>query len=204
MLLYSGSVDFNWVFVFKVKNTKSLDIKANSKTTMINIAALGLYMLLTTASGNPAALPAPEVVNSNTPVTSGLKEETPEEISRNVDVEAYVREYFSDIPIMAKVVKCESDNRQFGKNGKVLRGAVVAADVGAAQINEDYHLGRARGMNIDIYTLVGNLEYARFLYEEGGDHGEGLGTRPWLASFECWSKFDQLALNKNQSGSFTN
>jgi hypothetical protein len=163
---------------------------------MINIAAIGLYMLLTTASGNPAAVPAPDVVDSNIPVTSGLKEETLEEISRDVDVETYVREYFSDIPILAEVARCESGNRQFGKNGKVLRGIEVPADVGVMQINETYHLKRATNLGMNIHTLEGNLEYARFLYEEGGDHGESLGTRPWLASSKCWSKFDTLALNK--------
>lgn len=163
---------------------------------MINIAAIGLYMLLTTASGNPAAIPAPEIADSNTPVTSGLKEETPEEISRNVDVEAYVREYFSDIPIMAEVAKCESEFRQFDSRGRVLSGVAVPDDKGVMQINKHYHGVRAKALGIDIYTLEGNLEYARFLYEEGGDHGEGLGTRPWLASSKCWSKFDKLALNK--------
>lgn len=159
------------------------------------MAAIGLYMLLTTASGNPAALPAPTLADSNTPVTSGLKEEKVEDVN-DKDVEAYVRSYFSDLPILAEVARCESHFTQFTKSGKVLRGIEVPADVGVMQINEKYHLARAKSLGMDIYTLDGNLAYGRYLYEHGGDNGEGLGSRPWLASSKCWSKFDKLALNK--------
>ena len=88
------------------------------------------------------------------------------------DVEAHVREYFSDIPIMVEVARCESHFTQFTKSGKVLRGKAVPADVGVMQINETYHLDRASKLGYDIHTLDGNLDYARHLYEEQElDHG---------------------------------
>ena len=94
-------------------------------------------------------------------------------------VEQYVRIYFSDIPIMAEISECESRFRQFDTDGNVLRGEQNRRDVGAMQINEDYHLDAALNLNIDLYTLEGNLSYARELYEE-------MGTNPWKYSKKCW------------------
>ncbi len=49
------------------------------------------------------------------------------------------------------------------------------------QINEKYHLKRSQTLGYDIYTLTGNLAYAKRLYEEEG-------TKPWKASAPCWLK----------------
>ena len=38
------------------------------------------------------------------------------------DVEAYVRAYFADIPVMVRVAKCESGFRQYNDNGNPLYG----------------------------------------------------------------------------------
>ena len=93
--------------------------------------------------------------------------------------EQYVRIYFSDIPIMAEISECESRFRQFDNNGDVLRGEQNPRDVGVMQINEDYHLDTALEKGIDLYTLEGNLAYARDLYEK-------MGTSPWKYSKKCW------------------
>ena len=37
-------------------------------------------------------------------------------------VEATVREYFADIPVMIEIARCESKFRQFADSGNVLRG----------------------------------------------------------------------------------
>ncbi len=158
---------------------------------MINIAALGLYMLLTSVSNAPQAITAPIAVDNSGIVVENQKKESTEEVDKNV--EAYVRNYFKDIPILAEVSRCESGFRQFGKDGKVLRGMAVPADVGVMQINEKYHGARAKKLGYDIYTLDGNLGYARYLYEHGGDNGDSLGNRPWLASAPCWGK---IAVNR--------
>lgn len=151
-------------------------------------------MLLTGISGNPDAIPAPKVADS-VPIiviSENRKEESTEET--DVNVEAYVRDYFKDIPILAEVARCESHFTQFTKSGQVLRGRAVAEDVGVMQINETYHLAESKKLGINIYTLDGNLAYARHLYESKDEGGKGLGSRPWLASSKCWSKFDKLAL----------
>ena len=101
----------------------------------------------------------------------------------NAKVESAVREYFSDIPLMAEIAKCESHFRQFEKDGSIFRGKVNDRDVGALQINEYYHAKRAQKLGIDIYTVKGNMEYARVLYEESG-------SQPWISSSPCWMKSD--------------
>ncbi len=94
-------------------------------------------------------------------------------------VEQYVRSYFADIPVMADIASCESKFRQFGADGKVKRG-VNPDDVGVMQINQYYHGKEAAGMGINIMSIEGNVEFARFLYEREG-------TMPWLSSSKCWA-----------------
>lgn len=94
-------------------------------------------------------------------------------------VEQYVRIYFSDVPILAEIAECESRFRHFDTRGNVLRGEENPRDVGVMQINEDFHLDTALESNVDLYTLEGNLQYARSLYEK-------MGTKPWKYSQKCW------------------
>jgi hypothetical protein len=151
---------------------------------MINIAALGLYMFLTGVTGTTDAATAPIIDDSTVILVEAPKEESTNEI--DVNVEAYVREYFKDTPILAEIARCESHFTQFTKSGKVLRGRVVPQDVGVMQINETYHLKESKKLGFDIYTLDGNLAYGQYLYEK-------LGARPWLASSPCWGK---VAVNR--------
>lgn len=88
---------------------------------------------------------------------------------------------------MRKIAYCESRNRQFDKNGSVIRGVVNSKDVGIFQINERYHLSDSLKMGINIHTVEGNLEYAKYLYEKQG-------TRPWNSSRPCWGNTEKLAL----------
>jgi hypothetical protein len=105
----------------------------------------------------------------------------PKKLDRNAEVESKVRLYFADTPIMAEVIKCESRFRQFNSDGSTLRGIVNSQDVGIAQVNEYYHLKRAKKLGYDIYTVEGNMAYAKLLYEEEG-------TDPWISSAPCWKK----------------
>ncbi len=90
---------------------------------------------------------------------------------------------------MTKVAACESQNRQYDKYGNILRGIANASDVGVLQINEEYHASVARKLGLDIYTIDGNVAYARYLYEKQG-------VKPWMSSSPCWSKFTDLAINR--------
>lgn len=102
-------------------------------------------------------------------------------VKNNNGVEERVRNYFSDIPLMAEVSRCESQFRQYDKVGSVFRGKVNDRDVGVMQINEHYHLERAKKLGYNIYTVAGNVAYARLLYTEEG-------TDPWSSSSPCWSR----------------
>jgi hypothetical protein len=94
--------------------------------------------------------------------------------------EEIVKAYFQDIPLLVKVAQCESNFRHTYNNGEILRGVANSQDIGIMQINERFHLERANKLDLDIYTIDGNLEYARFLYGKEG-------AKPWSASRKCWS-----------------
>lgn len=103
-----------------------------------------------------------------------------------MNTEAIVRSYFSDIPIMIEVARCESDFRHQLTDGTILVGRVDPADTGVMQINKRYHEATATAMQINLDDIYGNLAYARHLYEKQG-------TRPWNASMPCWG--NALAAN---------
>jgi hypothetical protein len=111
-------------------------------------------------------------------------------------VKEYVNEYFADEPILAAIAQCESQMRQFGANGQVLKNPHSTA-VGVFQIMSSIHGSLADDkLGLDINTLQGNAAYARYLYEKEG-------TRPWNSSKACWSKSQAykdsqaaLAINK--------
>jgi len=98
-----------------------------------------------------------------------------------INVKAFVTQYFADTPILARIAGCESQFRQFDKDGQVLRGEVVHQDVGVMQINETYQGALASALGYNIYTLQGNAAYGKWLY----DHE---GAQPWSSSSGCWAK----------------
>ena len=107
-------------------------------------------------------------------------------------VEQYVREYFAGAPIMAEIARCESRFKQFDNDGSIHRGTGNRSDLGVMQVNEYYHGKTARTLGLDLYTIQGNVAYAKYLYGKEG-------TRPWISSSPCWSKSrvaKELALNK--------
>ncbi|HEY4516274.1 MAG TPA: hypothetical protein VJH67_03760 [Candidatus Paceibacterota bacterium] len=119
-----------------------------------------------------------------------------ENVQSELTVEEYVNKYFSDVPVLVEVARCESQFRQHDKNGKTLVGFVNKSDKGVMQINEYYHLDRAEKLGIDLHTIEGNTAYARYLFEK-----EGL--QPWISSSKCWKKTEayskyrtELALNR--------
>lgn len=94
-------------------------------------------------------------------------------------VQVVVEDYFSDIPIMAEVARCESTYRHYLSDGSVLQGRVDNDDTGVMQINKRYHEETAIAMGLDLDDIEDNLHYARYLYERQG-------TQPWSASAPCW------------------
>ncbi len=97
------------------------------------------------------------------------------------NTEAIVREYFSDIPVMIQVAKCESTFQHTLTDGSVLRGKVDSRDTGVMQINTGYHAKTAAELGLNLENIYDNMKYARTLYERQG-------TQPWNASASCWSR----------------
>ena len=97
------------------------------------------------------------------------------------NTEARVREYFSDIPVMIQVARCESTFRHTLGDGSVLRGKVDARDTGVMQINTGYHGAASKKLGLDLTVLEDNMAYARHLYNKQG-------TQPWSASSPCWGR----------------
>ncbi len=119
-----------------------------------------------------------------------VREVSKKDVEKLMSTEQYIRQYFSDIPIMIEIAKCESTFRHLDSKGEVHRGKVNNADVGVMQINEYYHLETAEKENYNIYSIEGNTAYARKLYEKQG-------TQPWISSKACWGKYESaLAMNK--------
>jgi hypothetical protein len=149
---------------------------------------MGLVMIassLTSAtSGINAEVPPlvkTETVESLSREVLPKKEDEKIATDKNAMVEKYVKNYFSDIPIMVEIAKCESRFRQYEKDGRVLRGVQNNLDFGVMQINEYYHGEDSAKLGLDIETLEGNTTYARFLYEK-------YGVSPWSSSSKCWAK----------------
>lgn len=101
------------------------------------------------------------------------------QVGLNVDVESAVRAYFADTPVMVHIARCESKFRQYADSGNPLYGGYQGKMVGVFQVYEDIHGDFARGKGMDITTLDGNMQYAKYLYEREG-------TKPWISSFPCW------------------
>jgi hypothetical protein len=118
-------------------------------------------------------------VLSGTSAAAAVAPQTPPPAAQTV--QQYIETQFADTPIMIAVARCESHFRQFDKDGSVHRGVVNNKDVGVMQINEHYHLDTAKKLGIDIYSVEGNVQYAKYLYDQEG-------TTPWNSSSPCWDK----------------
>ncbi len=103
-------------------------------------------------------------------------------------MEKYLKEQYADTPVLVEIARCESEFRQFDKNGLVIHGRAVPDDIGLMQKNEFYHGSTAKNMGMDIYTVEGNIAYAKYLYKKNG-------TKDWTASKPCWSN-PTVAINK--------
>jgi hypothetical protein len=126
---------------------------------------------------------ASSTASSTAPTATSTASSTipaPVHIPTLAESEATVRAYFSDIPVMIAVAKCESSFREFNDNGTVMHGGYGNSMVGIYQIDPSVHRAKALSLGFNIDTIDGNIGYARYLYNH-------LGTTPWLSSFSCWN-----------------
>ena len=132
-----------------------------------------IIFLVTSLYGGSTNVAVAQDVNNNANTQAKIPVEKP------VTLENYVRDYFAETPVLAEIARCESNFRQVGKDGQVLRGTVDRSDVGLMQVNEYYHGQKAEDLGFDLTTVNGNLAYAKYLYDKEG-------TTPWNASGKCW------------------
>lgn len=139
-------------------------------------------------AGHTTARTTPSATTSSFIGSVAISEDFPPLVTTTKPLTARdtVKEYFADVPMLIDVARCESQFRHFDKNGRVLRGVINKGDIGVMQINEYYHAKEAKKLGFDLYSMEGNMAYARSLYER-----EGL--TPWLPSSKCW-KGNELAL----------
>ncbi|MBI5456953.1 peptidoglycan-binding protein [Candidatus Kaiserbacteria bacterium] len=132
------------------------------------------------STGSPQAT-STEATTTDASVSESATVPVPVSLPTNDGIEAKVREYFPGIDVMADIARCESRFRQYTDAGNPLHGGYGGAMIGVFQIHETVHAKYAQSLGMDIYTLEGNLAYAKRLYEKEG-------TNPWISSFSCWGK----------------
>ena len=123
------------------------------------------------------------------PMRREVKAEDYKPVTDPKNVEMFLKDYFADIPLLAKIGACESRNRQYNSNGGVLRGEKNTYDRGVMQINILYHQETADKLGLDLNSIDGNVAFARHLYEK-------FGAKPWKSSSACWSKFASSEIAK--------
>jgi hypothetical protein len=104
-------------------------------------------------------------------LTSTVSAQLSVPVFSSADIKAMVETTFASSPEMVAVAKCESGFRQFTASGAVLRGP--GDNIGVFQINEKSHATNSKNLGFDIYTVEGNIGYAKYLYDKQG-------TRPWF------------------------
>ena len=134
--------------------------------------------------------PAPvDEAKISLPLPEEVKSEDYQPITDSKNVEAFLKDYFADIPLMQKIAKCESRYRHFNSRGNVLQGEKNTYDRGVMQINLLYHEETAIKMGLDLHDVDDNVAYARYLYDKQG-------AKPWMSSSACWSKFTSPEIAK--------
>ena len=113
------------------------------------------------------------------PLSAAAQATTTPERNTNVGIPAQVSAYFPNDPIMVAIARCESRFRQFNSAGTPLDGG-SGGMIGIFQISSGVHTARAKSMGMNIYTIDGNLAYAKYLYQQEG-------TVPWVSSSACWN-----------------
>ena len=118
--------------------------------------------------------------------TTTIAATTTSPLTDNSDIRSYVRAAYADEPLLVDIARCESAFRQYDPDGQVLRGKANHEDVGVMQINEKYHANEAVKLGLNIYTVEGNVAFAKYLYGK-------FGAQPWSSSSKCWGEGSSIA-----------
>jgi soluble lytic murein transglycosylase-like protein len=141
----------------------------------------GVVFLMSSVYGSGQSDNHIQSINASRAATETATTSEVRSFTTSSDIQSYLHEQYFDTPILIEIARCESEFRQFDKNGNIVRGRVNADDVGVMQINEFYHADTARKMGLNLKTAEGNVAFGKYLYAK-------YGTSPWSASEPCWSK----------------
>lgn len=172
-----------------------IGIRDISDFNMIEIITTSFFVFSSIYGGPTAVITDNNSTSTDPIVQTKTEEKATVDIPTNKGLEAKVKSYFKDDPILADIARCESSFRQYDTDGNVLRGKVNKSDVGVMQINEYYHADKAKTLGLDLKTPEGNMAYAKYLYEHKGG-------QPWISSSSCWNtaikttSVEQVALAK--------
>lgn len=160
------------------------------------VLTLGVVAVCFGGIGVPVFATATTTPSSEGSIPAESQSTTPMVTHDAVAVEAAVRAFFTDAPILAEIARCESKFRQFTDAGNTLRGGLNGAMVGVFQINESVHRSTATALGYNIDTLEGNMQYANHLYQQSG-------TDPWVSSLSCWRGAEQTSSQSASGNSLT-
>ncbi len=109
------------------------------------------------------------------------------DVYSTTSIKAFILDSFVDVPVMASIASCESRYRQFNADGSVHRGVANTHDIGLFQINETYWREESLKMGYDIYTLDGNIGFAKVLYGRNGTRDWNWSKYP-IGNFQGWAQ----------------
>ena len=157
-------------------------IRGNSDFTMIELITTSIFVF-SSIYGSPTAVSSTSTISTTTAPGASIRKEviTKANVPTKKELEQKAKVYFKDYPVLVEIARCESQFRQYDKNGNVLLGKVNKGDLGIMQINKYYHEDKATELGYDLNTVDGNLSYAKYLYEHEGD-------KPWVSSSKCWKQ----------------
>lgn len=93
--------------------------------------------------------------------------------------EKIAAEFGEHAPIMREIARCESTIRQHNEVGGPIENPVTH-DIGIFQINP-IHFNEFAKLGISIYTVDGNIQAARVLFDQSH-------LAPWRSSLKCWGE----------------
>ena len=111
-------------------------------------------------------------------------------LGASLSVKQYVEKELADTPQLIVIAGCESRYRQYNPDGSVFRGQINPNDIGVLQINLTYNGAEAQKLGYDIYTLQGNVAFAKYLYQQEG-------SQPWSSSEACWGNDGDATVAQN-------
>jgi len=85
-------------------------------------------------------------------------------------------------PVLQRIAQCESRGQQFTTDGRVVRGHRNPQATGLFQINAAVWGTKAEALGYDLHSREGNVQMARYLFEQ-------YGSVPWQTSFRCWRRY---------------